>query len=83
MASKTGKLYTYHKSGRLAIILEDIKKLISDILQMKRDNPEPQTFEESVKLPPLIVYTVDVEKPEENSPLTTWEFESPPITEAN
>jgi len=83
MASKTDKPYTYHKSRRLAMIPEDIKKLISDTQRKKRDNPEPQTFEESVKPPPLTVYTVDVEKPEEDSPLTTWEFESPPMTEAN
>jgi len=50
---------------------------------MKRDNPEPQTFEESVKPPPLTVYTMDVGKPEKDSPLTTWEFESPAMTEAN
>jgi len=83
MASKMDKPYTYHKSRRLAIIPEDIKKLISDTLRKKRDNPEPQSFEESVKPPPLTVYTVDVLKPEEDSPLTTWEFESPPMTEAN
>jgi len=40
-------------------------------------------FEESVKPPTLTVYTVDVLKPEEDSPLTTWEFESSPMTEAN
>jgi len=61
----------------------DIKKLISNIPRKKRDNPEPQTLEESVKPPPLTIYTVDVMKPEEDSPLTTWEFESPPMTEAN
>jgi len=64
------------------MIPEDIKKLISDTLRKKRDKLEPQTFEESVKPPPLTVYTVDVLKPEEDSPLTTWEFESPPMTEA-
>jgi len=83
MASKTDKPYTYHKSRRFAMIPEDIKKLISDTPRKKRDNPKPQTFEESVKPPPLIVYTVDVGKLEEDSPLTTWEFESPPITEVN
>jgi len=83
MASKTEKPYTYHKSRRLAMIPEDIKKLISDTPRKKRDNPEPQTFEESVKPPPVAVYTVDVTKPEKDSPLTTWEFESPPMTEAN
>jgi len=57
------------------MIPEDIKKLIFDTPRKKRDNPEPQTFEESVKPPPLTVYTVDVLKPEEDSPLTTWEFE--------
>jgi len=65
------------------MIPEDIKKLISDIPRKKRDNPEPQTFEESVQPPPLTVYTVDVLKPEQDSPLTTLEFEFPPITEAN
>jgi len=83
MASKTDKPYTYHKSGRLAIICEDIKKLISDTSRKKRDNLEPQTCEQSLKPPPLTLYTVDVLKPEEHSPLTTWEFESPPMTEAN
>jgi len=65
------------------MIPEDIKKLISDTLRKKRDNPEPQMFKESVKPPPLTVYTVDVGKQEEDSPITTWEFESPPMTEAN
>jgi len=83
MAFKTDKPYTYHKSRRLAIIPEHIEKLISDTLRKKRDNPEPQTCEESVKPPPLTIYTLDVGKPEENSPLTMWEFESPPMTEVN
>jgi len=65
------------------MIPEDIKKLISDTLRKKRDKPEPQTFEESVKPPPVTIFTIDVTKPEEDSPLTTWEFESPPMTEAN
>jgi len=65
------------------MVPEDIKKLISDTPRKKRDNPEPQTFEESLKAPPLTVYTVDVLKPEEASPLTTWESESPPMTEVN
>jgi len=65
------------------MIPEDIKKLISDTPRKKRDNPEPQTFEESVKPPPVTIFTIDVTKPEEDSPLTTREFESPPITEAN
>jgi len=65
------------------MIPEDIKKLISDTLQKKRDNPEPQTFEESVKPPPVTIFTIDITKLEEDSPLTTWEFESPPMTEAN
>jgi len=83
MASKTDKPYTYHQSRRLAMIPEDIKKLIFDTPRKKRDNPEPQTFEESAKSPPLTIYTVDIGKPEEDSPLTTWEFGSPPMTEAN
>jgi len=83
MPSKKDKPYTYYKSRRLAMIPEDIKKLISDTTRKKRDNPELQTFEESIKPPPLTVCTVDVGKPEEDSPLTTWEFESPPTTEAN
>jgi len=83
MASKTEKPYTYHKSTRLAMIPEDIKKLISDTPRRKRDIPEPQTFEESVKPPPVTIYTIDVTKLEEDSPLTTWEFESPAMTEAN
>jgi len=83
MASKTDKPYTYHKSRKLDIIPEDIKKLISDTLRKKRPNPEPQTFQESGKPPPLTVYTVDVGKPQQDTPLTTWESESPPMTEAN
>jgi len=83
MAYKTDKPYTYNKSERLTMISEDIKKLISDTLRKKRDTPEPETFKESVKPPPLSVYTVDVLKPEEDSPLTTWVFESPPMTEAH
>ena len=65
------------------MIPEDIKKLISDTPRKKRDNPEPQTFEKSVKPPPVTIFTIDVTKPEEDSTLTTWEFESPPMTEAN
>jgi len=83
MASKTAKPYTYHKSLRLAMIPEDIKKLISDTPRKKRNNPKPQMFEESVQPPPLTVYTVDIGKSEKDSPLTTWEFESPPMSEAN
>jgi len=83
MASKTDKPYTYHKSRRLALIQNDIKKLIPDTLRKNRDTPEPQTFDESVRPPPLTVYTIDVLKPEGDYPLTTWEFESPPMTEGN
>jgi len=83
MPSKTDKPYTYHKSPRLAMIPEDIKKLITDTSRKKRDTPEPETFEESVKPPSLTIYTGDVTKPETDSLLTTWEFESPPMTEAN
>jgi len=68
MASKIDKQYTYHKSRRLAMIPEDIKKLIADIPQKKRDTPEPEIFEESVKPPPLTIYTVDITKPEQDSP---------------
>jgi len=64
------------------MIPDDIKKLISDTSRKKSDNPEPQTFEESVKPPPLTIFTVDVGKPEEDSPFTTWEFESSPMTVA-
>jgi len=62
---------------------EDIKKLIADTPQKKRDTPEPETFEQRVKPPPLTIYTVDVTKPEEDSSLTPWEFEAPPVTETN
>jgi len=65
------------------MIPEDIKKLIADTLRKNRDTPELHTSEESVKPPPLTVYTIDVLKPEEDSALTTWEFESPLMTEAN
>jgi len=70
-------------SWRLAMIPEDINKLISDTLRKKRDTPEPETFEDSVKPPPFSVYTVDIRKPKEDSPLTIWVFKSPPISEAN
>jgi len=83
MASKTDKPYTYIKSRRLAMIPEDIKNLISDTLRKKRDTPEPETFEESVKPPLLTIYTVDVLKLEKGSPIATWAFESPSMTEAN
>jgi len=63
------------------MIPQDIKKLFADKLRKKKDTPKPQTFEESVKPPPLTIYTVDVTKPEEDSPLTIWEFESPSMTE--
>jgi len=72
VAYKTDKPSTYQKWRRFAMIFEDIKKLISDRLRKKRNTPEPQTFEESVKPPPLTIYTVDVLKPEEDSRLTTW-----------
>jgi len=64
------------------MIPKDIKKLISDTSRKKRDNSEISTFEESVKPHPLTVYTVDILKPEEDSPLTTLEFESLSKTEA-
>ncbi|HEY4152193.1 MAG TPA: hypothetical protein VGM38_02615, partial [Pseudolysinimonas sp.] len=84
MASKTEKsAYKYNKSRRLTMIPEDIKKLISDTPQKKRDTPEPETFEESVKPPTLTIYTFEVEKPEPDSPLVEWTYESPPMTEAN
>jgi len=69
MASKTDKPYTYNKSRRLAMIPEDIKKLISDTPRKKRETPEPETFEESVKPPDLTIFTIDVTKPEKDSPL--------------
>jgi len=65
------------------MIPEDNKKLISDTPRKKRDNPEPQTFEESVKPPELTIFTLDVMKLEKLSPLITWAFQSPPITVAN
>jgi len=65
------------------MIPEEIEKLISTTLRKQRQNPEPQTFEESVKPPPVTIFTIDVTKPKEDSRLTTWEFESPPMTEAN
>jgi len=83
MAYKMGRPHTYNKSRRLAMISEDIKKLISDIQRKKRETPELETFEESAKPPELTIFTIDVIKPEEDSPLTTWVFESPPMTEAN
>jgi len=62
------------------MIPEDIKKLIANIPRKKRDNPEPEMFQDSVKPPLITVYTVDILKPEEDSTLTTWKFESPPMT---
>jgi len=41
MASNTDKPYTYNKSRRLAMIPEDIKKLIFDILRKKRETRKP------------------------------------------
>jgi len=61
----------------------DIKQLIADIPRKKRQTSEAQTFKESVKPPPLTVYIIDVLKPEEDSPLKTWEFGSLPMTEEN
>jgi len=81
MAFKTETPYTYHKLRRLAMIPEDIKKLIANTPRKKPDTPELQTFEDSIKPSPLTIYTFDVLKPEEDSPLTTWEFESPLVTE--
>jgi len=83
MASKMDKPYTYNKSRRLAIIPEDFKKLISNTLRKNRDTPEPETFMESVKPPPLTIYSMDKQKPEEDFPLTTWIFELPPMAETN
>jgi len=65
------------------MIADDINNLISDTPRKKRDTPEPETFEESVKPPSLTIYSVNVLKTEEDTPLTTWVFVSPPITEAN
>jgi len=65
------------------MIPEDIEKLIADTLRKKRDTPEPQTFAELVKPPPLTVYNIDVTKPEKDSPLTTWTLQSPTMTETN
>ena len=65
------------------MISDDINKLISDTLRMKRNSPEPETFEESVIPPRLSIYTIDVLKPEKDSSFTTWVFKSPPMTEAN
>jgi len=53
------------------MIRKDITIVISNTLRKIRDNPDPQAFEESVKPPPLTVYTIDVLKPVEDSPLTT------------
>jgi len=83
MTSKTEKPYIYYMWQKLSIISEDIKKLIRHTSGKKRETPEPQIFEEAVKPPPLTVYTIHVMKLEEYSPLTTWEFESPSMTEAN
>jgi len=83
MASKTEKPYTYHKSRKLVIIPEDIKKLNSATPGKKSDNPEPQTFEESVKPLLVTIFTINVTKPEQDCPLTTWEYESPTKTEVN
>jgi len=65
------------------MIFEDIEKLISDTPRKKKDTPEPHMFEESVKPPPPTIYTVNITKPEEHSPVTTWKFESIHIIEAN
>jgi len=67
MASKTDKAYTYNKSRRLAMIPEDIKKLISDTPRKKRETPEPETFKESVKPPDRTIFTIDITKPEKDS----------------
>jgi len=56
-----------------------MKKLIPDIPRKKKDTPELETVEETVKPPPLTIYSVDVTKPEEDSFLTTWEFDSAPM----
>jgi len=61
---------------------EVTKKLISDTQQKKKDTPQPETFLESVKPPPLTIPTADILKPKADFPLTTWVFEPPPMTEA-
>jgi len=71
MAFKTDKPYTYNKSRRLAMIHEAIKKLIPIIPQNKRQTPELETFEESVKPPELTIFTINITKLENDSPLTT------------
>jgi len=65
------------------MIPKDIKKLISNTPRKKTDTPELETFKESIKPPPLSVYTIDILKPEKDSTLIIWIFESPPMTEAN
>jgi len=71
MASKTDKPYTYNKWWRIAMIHEDIQKLISNTPQKKRKTPEPEMFKESVKPPELTIFTIDVTKPEKDSHLKT------------
>ena len=62
---------TYNKSRRLAKIPADLKKLLPDTPPKKRDTPEPETFEKSVKAPPLTICSIDVLKPKEDSLITT------------
>jgi len=65
------------------MIAEDIKNLISHLAWKKSDTLEPETVEELVKPPPLTIYTIDVLKLDEDSPLTTWVFESLSLREVN
>jgi len=65
------------------MIHADIMKLIADTLQKKRDTTEPEAFEESAKLSPLTIYSIVTPKTEEDSSLTTFVFDSQPMTEAN
>ena len=82
-SSKTEKTYKPTKSRRLAMIPEEIKKLITNTPRKTRQTPAPETFEDAVKPPPLISYDVDISKPTHDSHATEWTFSSPPITEKN
>jgi len=83
MASKIYKLYTYHRSRRLARISEDIKRRNYPTPCKKRDTLESKIFQESMKPALLSINTAVILKPELHSVLTISIVESLPIIEVN
>ncbi|HWN09724.1 MAG TPA: hypothetical protein VNO50_10735 [Pyrinomonadaceae bacterium] len=83
-SSKTEKSYNTKKARRLAMIPEDIKKLITETPRKPRNTPAPpETLEEALETPDLIIYMVNVPKPPNSPHATEWKYFSPPMSAGN